>query len=62
MAAAWLLATCAAKFEEKTVEFARERSIGREIFKLFIKKCRESYRVSGEVVDELNKIYSDKYN
>lgn len=62
MAAAWLLATCAAKFEEKTVDFARERSIGREIFKLFIKKCRESYRVSGEVVDELNKIYSDKYN
>lgn len=56
MAAAWLLADCMIKHEEKTWMFMNNNKLNDWVHNKAITKMRESYRVSSERKEELKKL------
>ena len=56
MAVAWALATSFAKFPEETMAFFKSAKLPEWTHNKTIAKARESYRVSGEVKEELRRL------
>ena len=56
MAAAWLIAECMARQEEKTFEFMKDNSLDVWVYNKAIQKMRGSYRISDERKYELKKM------
>lgn len=57
MAVAWALATSFAKFPEETMAFFKSAELPEWTHNKTIAKARESYRVSGEVKEELRRLW-----
>ena len=60
MGKAWLLATAAAKFRDKTMNFIRTAKFDDKTFNMTVQKCIDSYRISKEDKEELRRLKSAK--
>lgn len=55
MAAAWLLSVCFVKYPKETYEYAKNSKLDKWTFKKGIEKTKQSFRVSQEFKEKLNK-------
>lgn len=56
MAAAWAVSVCFAKFPDETLEYLKHSNLSKWIFNKSIQKCIESYRVTGDMKNQLRKM------
>ena len=55
MAIAWLICECMTKYEQKTLLLIKEQCFTKFIQNKAISKCRDSFRISKEIKEELVK-------
>lgn len=60
MANAWLLCECFIKCRKETLEYLKEHNLNNFTINKMISKCRDSFRVSKEDKDLLNRLYKSK--
>ena len=62
MGKAWLLATAAAKFRDKTINFIETAELENKTFNMTVQKCVDSYRISEEDKNYLKALRSVRRN
>ena len=60
MGKAWLIATAAAKFRDKAIEFIKTAEFDDKTFNMTVQKCVDSFRVSKEDKDYLKSLRAER--
>ena len=60
MGKAWLIATAAAKFRDKTMNFIRTVELDDKTFNMTVQKCIDSYRISAEDKNYLKRLRKER--